>query len=152
MTNPEPPPPEPSAGRLDGLAYLFPVRVYYEDTDFSGVVYHASYLRFLERGRSEFLRSLGLGHQGMLKAPEPLAWAVSHIAIAFEKPARIEEALIVHSRVHELSGARLTLAQEIWRERERLIHAKVVVCMTTLDGRARRIPAVVRERLQAYRE
>ena len=75
MTKPDPSPRacEPSAGRLDGLTYVFPLRVYYEDTDFSGVVYHASYLRFLERGRSEFLRSIGLGHDGMLKAAEPLA-------------------------------------------------------------------------------
>src|SRR5437868_22805 len=92
---------EPGGGWLEGRAHVFPVRVYYEDTDFSGVVYHANYLRFMERGRSEFLRLVGAGHGGMLGSPEPLVWAVRRMNVDFLKPARMEDALTVRTEVLE---------------------------------------------------
>ena len=145
-----PPDLNPSAGGLDGVTYVFPLRVYYEDTDFSGVVYHASYLRFLERGRSEFLRSIGLGHDNLLKASEPLAWAVRRITIDFDKPARIEEALHVRTSLLELSGARMHLHQDIMRGADLLIKADVEVCVITLDGKPRRIPEMVRDKMRSF--
>lgn len=143
---------EPSAGWRDGAAYVFPLRVYYEDTDLSGVVYHAAYLRFLERGRSEFVRSIGLGHDALLQSPEPLTWAVRRMTIAFDKPARIEEALQARTRVIGIGGARIRLAQEIARGAEVLVTAEVEVCVITLDGRARRIPDAMRKTMLTFLE
>ena len=149
-TDPSPPHAEPSAGWLDGVTYVFPLRVYYEDTDFSGVVYHASYLRFLERGRSEFLRSIGLGHDSMLKAAEPLTWTVRRIAIHYEKPARIEEALQVRTAVAEITGSRMRLRQNIMRGATLLVKADLEVCLITLEGRPRRIPDAVRNKMERF--
>ena len=95
---------EPSGGWIEGRTHVFPVRVYYEDTDFSGVVYHANYLRFMERGRSEFLRLVGAGHQGMLANAEPLVWAVRRMKIEFLRPARMEEALTVRTERPGIGG------------------------------------------------
>jgi acyl-CoA thioester hydrolase len=116
------------------------VRVYYEDTDASGVVYHANYLRFLERGRTEWLRALGLGHANLLNARDPLAFAVRKMGIAFERPARIDDLVAVETRLKQSSGARLILEQRIFRDEQLLVEAEVeVVCMSAL-GRPRRLP------------
>src|SRR6266436_5692139 len=127
-------PPEPAQGRFDDATFVFPIRVYYEDTDFSGVVYHASYLRFMERGRSEFLRAVEAGHGGMFAADEPLVWAVRRLSIDFLRPARVEDALEVRTVVLELAGARMRLEQRIYRSGEELVNAAVEVCVITLDG------------------
>lgn len=140
----------PASGWLDGHMHVLPIRVYYEDTDFSGVVYHASYLRFMERGRSEFLRAAGLRHQGMLKTEEPLVWVVRRMDIEYLKPARVDDELQVRSLPRELTGARMRVEQQIWREDEVLVRAKVEVCIVTLDGRPRRIPGQVRTRLKEF--
>lgn len=142
---------EPIKGRFDGKTFLFPVRVYYEDTDFSGIVYHANYLRFLERGRSEFLREAGLRHQGMLKAEEPLVWAVRRMEIDFAKPARVDDALAVSTSVADVAGARMVLKQSVMRETDILVSASVEVCVLNLDGKPRRIPESMRGKLEAYR-
>jgi acyl-CoA thioester hydrolase len=148
MTTPSPP--EPASGCFDGQAFVFPLRVYYEDTDFSGVVYHASYLRFMERGRSEFLRAAGAPHQAMLGGEPPLFWAVHRMAIDFAKPARVDEALQVRTRALELAGARLKLDQAVCRAAEILVKAEVEVCVVTGDGRPRRVPEAVRRKLQTF--
>src|SRR5215831_2446463 len=109
---------EPTGGWFEGKAHVFPLRVYYEDTDLSGFVYHASYLRFMERGRSEFLRLAGAGHAGMMEAPEPLVWVVRRMDIGFLRPARIEQALTVRTGVLELGGARMRLDQAVMRGEE----------------------------------
>jgi acyl-CoA thioester hydrolase len=144
--------PEPAIGRFDGQAFVFPLRVYYEDTDFSGVVYHASYLRFMERGRSEFLRAAGAPHQAMLAAVPPLFWAVRRMAIDFFKPAKVDEALTVHTRAIELAGARLRLEQEIRRAAEVLVRADVEVCVISFEGRPRRVPEAIRRKVQTFVE
>jgi acyl-CoA thioester hydrolase len=146
MTTPN----EPASGRFDGQTFVFPLRVYYEDTDFSGVVYHASYLRFMERGRSEFLRAAGAPHQSMLSGHPPLFWAVRRMAIDFVKPARVEEVLDVRTKALELAGARLRLDQSVCRGAELLVKAEVEVCVITLDGRPRRVPEDIRQKLQSF--
>ena len=143
-------PPEPAAGRFDGLAFVFPIRVYYEDTDFSGVVYHASYLRFLERGRSEFLRAADAAHEAMLHAEVPLFWAVRRMSVDFLKPAKVDEALYVRTKALELAGARLRLDQAACRGPDVLVKADVEVCVVTRDGRPRRVPEFVRKKLQTF--
>ena len=143
-------PPEPAAGIFDGQAFVFPLRVYYEDTDFSGVVYHASYLRFMERGRSEFLRAAGAPHQAMLGGDAPLFWAVRRMAVDFNRAARVDEALIVRTKALELAGARLRLDQAVCRAAEILVKADVEVCVVTAEGKPRRVPELVRKKLQAF--
>jgi len=142
--------PEPAVGCFDGRAFVFPLRVYYEDTDFSGVVYHASYLRFMERGRSEFLRAAGTPHDAMLGGKPPLFWAVRRLTVEFAKPARVDEALTVRTQALELAGARLRLEQAVCRGADILVKAEVEVCVITGDGRPRRVPDFVRRKLESF--
>ena len=145
----------PASGWFEDRAHVFPVRVYYEDTDFSGRVYHASYLRFMERGRSEFLRDAGVQHAGLLRGEDPLAWVVRRMAIEFLRAAEIDDALQVRTRVVELGGARMRLAQSVSRaiagkSAGDVVKADVEVCLVTLRGRARRVPDAVRKKLQSF--
>ncbi len=137
----------PASGWFEETTFVFPIRVYYEDTDLSGVVYHATFLRFMERGRSEFLRSAGVRHQGMLDADEPLVWAIRRVSIEYRKPARVDEALEVRTKVDDLSGVRMRLNQEVRRGDELLTSAEVEACVVTLDGNPRRIPGPVAKKL-----
>jgi acyl-CoA thioester hydrolase len=143
-------PDSPSAGRFDGRAHLLPVRIYYEDTDFTGVVYHANYLRYFERGRSDFLRLAGIAHTAMLEQPEPLAFAVNRIALEFLKPARIDDALTVKTSFDSFQGPRIFIAQSLEREGEILVRAEVQVCCISLTGRPRKPPALLLERLKPF--
>jgi len=113
------------------------VRVYYEDTDFSGAVYHAAYLHFFERGRTEFLRAEGVHHSELAK--EGIAFAVRSMAIEFERAAHIDDLLTVETSVAEISGARLGLNQSIRRRGEAIATARVVVAAVR-NGRAVRLP------------
>ena len=143
---------EPTGGWFEGKTHVFPIRVYYEDTDLSGFVYHASYLRFMERGRSEFLRIAGAGHAGMMEAPEPLVWVVRRMDIGFLRPAKIEQALTVRTSVLELAGARMRLDQAVMRGEEPLVKAELEVCIVALDGRPRRVPDSTRKKLEFFLE
>jgi len=133
------------AGRIEDGRHVLPVRVYYEDTDFSGVVYHASYLRFCERGRSDFLRVTGVFH-GELEA-EGLGFAVRHMEIDFLKPARMDDVLEVETRLAGLSGAALALDQRIVRQGDILFTVRVKVVVVDRRGRPRRLPADLKRRL-----
>lgn len=130
------------AGRLTRRGHLLPVRVYFEDTDFSGVVYHANFLKFMERGRSDMLRLRGLSHKALIDGEhrEPLAFAVRHIDVTYLKPARIDEVIEVETTVAQSTAARLVLEQKIRRGSETLVEALVTVVMVNAAGRARRIP------------
>jgi acyl-CoA thioester hydrolase len=140
----------PSAGRIEGRTHLLPVRVYFEDTDFTGLVYHASYLRFFERGRSDFLRLAGIGHAELLEAASPTIFAVSRMEIDFLRPARIDEALIVRSSFEAQKGARLLMAQEIRRDGEAIAAAKVEVCCLSRAGRPKRPPGEILAKLAPF--
>ena len=128
----------PTAGRFDGHDHLLPVRVYYEDTDFTGLVYHANYVRYFERGRSDFLRAIGVGHADLLEEAEPLAFVVAEMNIKYLKPARIDDALIVRTRFSGAKGARLLISQSVERGGEVLCTAQVVAVFIHMDGRPRR--------------
>jgi acyl-CoA thioester hydrolase len=117
-------------------------RVYFEDTDFSGRVYHARYLHFMERGRSDYLRLLGIHHREL--AAEGLSFAVSHMDIDFLKAAGIDDVLAVRTIARQITGARIVLKQEILRGEEPLIKAIVTVALLGEKGRAVRLPADVR--------
>ena len=128
----------PTAGRFEGRDHLLPVRVYYEDTDFTGVVYHANYVRYFERGRSDFLRLVGIGHAELLDADPPLAFVVATMTLTFVKPARIDDALVVRTTYDAVKGVRLMISQVIERDGEVLCRADVTVVCINLDGRPRR--------------
>ena len=128
------------------------VRVYYEDTDFSGVVYHANYLRFMERGRTNFLRLLGADQRALFAEAESeapgFAFVVRSMQIEYLKPARMDDVLDVVTRPLEVKGASILLGQEVLRDGETLIEAKVRVAFISA-GRARPIPKALREAMKA---
>src|SRR5262249_40315073 len=95
---------QPSAGRFEGQIHLLPIPIYYEDTDFSGIVYHANYLRYFERGRSDYLRLAGVRHAELLEGDNPTAFAVNRIALDFLRPARIDDALLVKTAYDLVRG------------------------------------------------
>jgi len=117
------------------------VRVYYEDTDFSGVVYHARYLHFFERGRTEALRACGVSHTALLAREEPLAFAVRKMTTEWIAPARIDDVLDVTTRFLEVKGARMLLAQEMRRDATLIARADVEAASMNLAGKPRRLPA-----------
>lgn len=125
----------PTAGRFDGRDHLLPVRVYYEDTDFTGLVYHANYVRYLERGRSDCLRLMGIGHTDLLDGDRPMAFVVSTLDLKFLKPARIDDALVVRTTYQAIKGPRLLIAQSVARGGDVLCRAEVVAVCIHLDGR-----------------
>jgi acyl-CoA thioester hydrolase len=126
----------------------WPVRVYYEDTDAGGVVYHAGYLRYLERARTEWLRELGYS-QARLKQEESLLFTVVGMTLDFLKPARLDDLLRVHSSVRLAGGASVEFEQEILRDSERILAASVrVACLDAASFRPRRLPAMLRGSLE----
>lgn len=137
------------AGRLTPHGHRLAVRVYYEDTDFSGLVYHASYLKFMERGRSDMLRLLGISHDALNEGVygEPLSFAVHHMNVSFLKPARIDDLVEIETVVAGVAGARLVLDQTVRRGGVPLVNAAVTVVVVNGAGRARRLPAEVRASL-----
>jgi acyl-CoA thioester hydrolase len=140
------------SGRLADGGHVLPVRIYYEDTDFSGLVYHASYLRFMERGRTDYLRLLGT-EQGALLAEPPAAapgfgFVVRSMKIDFLKPARMDDVVEVRTTPRQVSGASITLLQRVNRGAETLVEAEVRVAFIA-GGRAQRIPKALREAMGA---
>jgi acyl-CoA thioester hydrolase len=143
---------EPSAGHFEGRVHHLPVRIYYEDTDFTGLVYHANYLRYFERGRSDFLRLAGVHHNELLDGAEPLGFAVNRMSLEFLKPARIDDALIAKTVFETMKGPRIFIAQTLERGGEVLVRAEVQVCCISLTGRPRKPPPVLLERLKPFLE
>ena len=134
-------------GRFEGKVHILPLRIYYEDTDLSGVVYHANYLRFMERGRSEYFRCAGIARLAMLEEDEPTAWTLRKVNLEYFRPARVDDLIEVHTRCTALSGARMAADQKIYAAGELLVHGAVEACIITLDGRPRRIPQEMRAKL-----
>jgi acyl-CoA thioester hydrolase len=132
------------AGRFEGQAHILAVRVYYEDTDFSGAVYHANYLKFCERGRSDCLRLLGIHHTELRGAA---GFVVRRMVCDFLKPATIDDVLEVETRFVEFAGARMELAQQIVRSGEKLFEAQVTVALVDARGKPKRIPKSMVEAL-----
>jgi acyl-CoA thioester hydrolase len=130
------------AGELTPFGHRLLARVYYADTDFSGVVYHARYLEFLERGRSDYLRLAGVRHTELLEGQrgEKIVWIVRHMEIDFIRPARMDDVLTIDTRTENISGARIFMAQEIRRGDEALIAAKVEAAIIGENGRPKRFP------------
>ena len=140
---------EPTAGEFRDGAHWLPIRVYYEDTDFTGVVYHANFLRYMERGRSDFLRLAGVDHAFMTDQGTG-GFAVTEVALNYRRPARIDDGLIVRTVFHPVKGVRLQGTQQILRGDELLVDAKVVAVCIGADGRPKKPPRAMIERLAPW--
>jgi acyl-CoA thioester hydrolase len=136
----------PTSGRIDGRAHVLPLRVYYEDTDAAGIVYYANWMRFLERGRTELLRLLGMQHSA-LREERGVNWVVRRCTIDYLKPARLDDAIEVVTRCGELRGASLEMIQDARRGEEILVHAELLVACMGEGGRPVRLPPHVRTAL-----
>ncbi|MFZ5720521.1 MAG: YbgC/FadM family acyl-CoA thioesterase [Pseudomonadota bacterium] len=141
---------EPTAGWLEGREHVLPVRIYYEDTDFTGMVYHANYLRYFERGRSDFFRLAGISHTELLNLPEPTAFTIVRIEVDYRRAARVDDALLVRTTYDAVQGARLMVSQRIVRGDDLIAEAKLQAVCIDLKGRARRPPATMVELLRPY--
>ena len=145
----------PLDGEIRDGRHVMSVRVYYEDTDFSGIVYHASYLRFMERGRTNYLRLLGAHHGALFASAEAeapgFAFVVRTMQIEFLKPARMDDVLEIETTPQEVRGASVVLRQQVRRGEETLVEAQVRVAFVS-GGRARPIPKGLRRAMQADRE
>ena len=134
MTGPNPP-----DGVIDGARHLYAVRVYYEDTDLSGIVYHANYLRWFERARSDLLRRLGIDQRAAIEAGAG-AYAVSELALRYLRPARLDDDIVIETRCTEMGAASCRMAQRALRGGEILVEASLRVGFVAPDGRPRRQP------------
>ena len=123
--------------------HTLPIRVYYEDTDAGGIVYHTSYLRFAERGRTEMLRDAGFEHAEILKT-QGIAFAVIHMAVDFKSPAKLDDILDVKTDMKEVKGASMTMEQKIYRGTSLLVDIAVKIACIDKNGKAARLPEAVR--------
>ncbi len=138
-----------------GQRHVLPVRVYFEDTDAGGVIYHASYIRFAERGRTDFLRLLGTDARRMIDGTdtrEPAAFVVRRMIVDYLRPGRMDDLLDIETRVKELGGASVTLLQTITCEGRRLFEAEVTVVLVSMAGKPLRLSDAVRGAFLAHQE
>jgi acyl-CoA thioester hydrolase len=143
------------AGQLIKGGHTMRVRVYYEDTDFTGIVYHANYLRFMERGRTNYLRLVGADHRALFEQTEKeapsFAFVVRSMKVDFLRPAYMDDLLEIWSLSKEVSGASITLHQKVMRGEEVMVEAEVRVAFVS-EGKPRRIPEPLRKAMGADAE
>lgn len=130
----------PPSGRIERGVHRYPLRVHFEDTDLSGMVYYANYLRFIERARSDMLRVAGIDQRAAFEGGEGV-YAVADLAIRYRRPARLDDALVVMSRITASRAASCTIQQTVMRAGETLAEADVTAAFLTPGGRPRRQPA-----------
>lgn len=138
----------PTNGTIQGQDHLLPVRVYYEDTDFSGFVYHASHLKFFERGRTDFLRSIGITHGALLT--DGLGLVVRRMEIDWRKPAVIDDVLVVRTKALSAKGARMGLLQTLERADALIAQAVVEIALIELTGRPIKLTPELAAKLEPW--
>ena len=136
---------DPLGGRMDGVRHVLTLRIYYEDTDFSGAVYHASYLRFLERARTEILRAIGFDHRHLYETKRE-GFVVRRMTIDYLKPARMDDVVAVVTSAESVKAASLVLRQTVVRDGETLVTAHAQ-CAYLRDGRPARMPERMRREM-----
>jgi acyl-CoA thioester hydrolase len=141
---------QPYQGAFKGDTHYFALRVYIEDTDFGGVVYHANYLRFLERARSDMLREIGIDQRTAFEAGKGV-YAVTEVHIRYRKPARLDDNLVIVSRLTELRSASCLISQQVMRGEDLLVHAIVKAALISPEGRPMRQPSEWVEKLERIR-
>ena len=129
------------------MTHTWPIRVYYEDTDLAGIVYYANYLRFIERARSEMVRAAGIDQVEMKTCG--LVFAVRRVEADYLSPARYDDELRIETRIDRIKGASFDMPQDVFRGDTLLFRARVGVVVLNADGRATRIPADIRAKIQA---
>jgi acyl-CoA thioester hydrolase len=139
----------PTSGVIENGNHFLPIRVYYEDTDAGGIVYHAAYLRFAERARSEFLRVIGWEHERM-RVETGLAWVVRRAEIDFRAPARLDDALTIVTWLTVLGGASMRAVQSVRNGVTELVRLHLQLALLTSSGRPGRIPATLRAALLPF--
>ena len=143
---------QPTMGSFHGREHHYPLRVFYEDTDFTGIVYYANYLRFFERARSSFFRLVGFNHADLWDAEDPLAFAIRKIELDYKKPARVDDHLTMVTTYDKMKGARLWVSQSCYRGDELLVTAVSEAACITPEGKPKRAPKWMVERLGPYLE
>ena len=141
--------PNPPGGILDGARHLYAVRVYYEDTDLSGITYHANYLRWFERARSDLLRLLGIDQRAAIEQGEG-AYALSEVNLRYLRPAKLDDDVVITTRCTELGAASCRMHQIARRGEDMLCEAHLRIGFITLAGRPRRQPAAWRAAFQTF--
>lgn len=136
-------------GWFEGRVHKYPLHIFYEDTDFSGVVYHANYLRYFERARSSFLNLLGITHANLWDEYQ-MAFTIRKFAVEYQSPARVDDRLIVHTTYNQIKGARLLVTQSCFRDDTVIITAEVEAACITADGRPRRAPEFIKEKIRPF--
>ena len=134
-------------GRFEGKVHVLPIRIYYEDTDLSGIVYHANYLRYMERGRSEYFRCAGISKLAVLDDEQSWAWTLRKVSLEYLKPARVDDLIEVRTTAISLTGARMVADQKIYASDQLLTRGTVEACMISLAVKPRRIPPELRDKL-----
>jgi len=137
-----------AAGRLVGDVFIFPLRVYYEDTDAAGIVYYANYLKFIERARTEMMRAAGIDHSSMRDA-DGVLFIVRRCTLDYRQPARLDDLLQIHTRIVTLKGASLEVEQIVLRDSETLVHAELRLACIKESGAPARFPPDLRSSLEA---
>lgn len=137
-------------GWFEGATHYVPQHIYYEHTDFTGVVYHANYLKFFEKGRSDQMRTIGVDHKELLTRDPPMGFVVLKIELDFIKPARVDDDVLIRTRYLGVKGPRSFYDQCVLRDDEELCKAHVTACAIYLDGRPARPDKILRERFKPY--
>ncbi|WP_417317110.1 tol-pal system-associated acyl-CoA thioesterase [Emcibacter sp.] len=142
--------PEHLAGTLEQGVHILPVRVYYEDTDAGGIVYYANYLKYLERGRSDMLRLLGVDQMGMLafEQDDDVQFVVRRAEVDYISPARLDEVLLVRTEIEKAAGATLVMRQNIYRGEELLVSALIKAGILGKTGKPVRMPGRIRKLIE----
>lgn len=138
-------------GWFEGRVHKYPIHIFYEDTDFSGVVYHANYLRFFERARSSFLNLLGVTHANLWDEHQ-MAFTIRKFVVEYKSPARVDDHLIVHTTYDQIKGARLLVSQSCFRGDTLVVKAQSEAACITADGRPRRASDFLKQKLEPFLE
>lgn len=137
---------QPPAGALAGKLHRMPIRVYWEDTDAGGIVYHANYLKYMERARTDFLRLLGIEQSELMADPAtPIKFAVKSLAIDYHQPAKLDDALLIETEVKDVKAASIVMAQTVKRGETKLADATFRVAVLNAAGQPTRLPKPLTE-------
>ena len=136
-------------GTFEGRTHFYPVHIFYEDTDFSGVVYHANYLKFLERARSSFLNLLDISHANLWEEHQ-MAFTIRKISIEYKSSAKVDDHLVIHTTYDHLKGARLLISQSCYREKTLTVKADIEAACITASGKPVRSPDFLKNELSPY--
>ncbi|MEM7740005.1 MAG: tol-pal system-associated acyl-CoA thioesterase [Pseudomonadota bacterium] len=132
------------------MVHRIDFRIYFEDTDITGIVYHANYVKYFERGRTESLRAVFNDLSEIMADEDPATFAVASMDIQFKRPAKLDNIITVETELVEAKGAKMIFNQRVLRGEERLASAHVVVAVITMDGRPRRMPDAMRQRMDEH--